>query len=91
MTDGDIEVRVGSILFEYTGGSEVVSASGATLAELFVDLDRRFPGLGFRVVDEQGRLRPHVAVFVDQRVTRDLATNLEGAGTVHILGALSGG
>jgi len=86
-----VRVRVGSILFEYTQGEEYVNGAGATVAGLFEDLERRHPGLAFRVLDEQGRLRRHVAVFLDQRATRDAGASLDGVATVHILGALSGG
>lgn len=86
-----VRVRVGSILFEYTGGEEFVEGAGATVSELFDDLERRFPGLRFRVVDEQGQLRPHIALFLDQRATRSTADPLDGVATVHVLGALSGG
>ena len=88
---GAVQVRVGSILFAYTGGRDRVEAEGATLAELLEDLDRRHPGLRFRVVDEQGRLRPHVNVFLDRRATRDLDSPLASGVEVAILGALSGG
>ena len=86
-----MKVQVGSILFEYTGGREWVEAEGATLAELVDDLDRRFPGLAWRVRDESGALRPHVAVFLDQKLERDPAAALADVRTVHVFGALSGG
>ena len=86
-----VSVRVGSILFEYTGGAELVDGAGATVAELFADLETRYPGIAFRVLDEQGVLRPHIALFLDRRATRDAAAPLAGVGTVHVLGALSGG
>jgi sulfur-carrier protein len=44
-----------------------VEAEGDTLDALFADLDRRYPGLRFRVVDEQGQLRPNMRVFVNGR------------------------
>jgi molybdopterin synthase sulfur carrier subunit len=86
-----VKVHVGSILFEYTGGADWVEAEGETVDRLIDDLERRFPGLAFRVRDEQGRLRPHLAVFLDKRPVRDGGASLAGVGAVHLLGALSGG
>ncbi len=54
-----MKVRIPSPLHSYTQSTEV-SATGATLAELLTDLDRQFPGLRFRLIDELDRLRPHM-------------------------------
>ena len=86
-----MNVRVGSILHEYTGGASSVEAEGRTLRALFADLDRRYPGLRFRVVDEQDRIRPHIQVFVGQTKATGLDTAVQAGTEVHILGALSGG
>ena len=59
-----MKVLIPSPLYSYTKRREV-EASGATLGELFVDLDRQYRGLRFRVIDEQDRIRPHVRVFVN--------------------------
>jgi molybdopterin converting factor small subunit len=55
------------------------------------DLDRRFPGIRFRIVDEQSRLRQHMKVFVNQDSVRDLTTPLVSTDEVTIMQALSGG
>lgn len=86
-----MKVHVGSILYEYTGGRPTVEASGGTVAELFDDLERRFPGLRFRVVDEREEVRAHMRVFVNGELVRGLARKLERGDEVHVLGALSGG
>ena len=85
-----MKVRIPSPLLSYTQSTEV-SATGATLAELLTDLDRQFPGLRFRVIDEQDRLRPHMRIFVNQAQVRDLACPLASSDTVQIIQALSGG
>ena len=69
----------------------MVSADGATLGEVLLDLDRQFPGLRFRVVDEQGRLRKHMNVWLDDERVRDLSAALDGVDEVVIMQALSGG
>ena len=84
-------VRIPTPLRSYTGDQKVVSADGATLGEVLLDLDRQFPGLRFRVVDEQGRLRKHVNVWLDGERVRDLSAALDGVGEVVIMQALSGG
>jgi molybdopterin converting factor small subunit len=85
-----VKVLIPTPLRSYTGGAEV-TAEGATLAELLHDLDRRHPGIRFRIVDEQERLRRHLRVFVNREEVRDLATALAPADEVQILQALSGG
>ena len=86
-----IRVLVPSQLHAYTGGVSRVEAAGATIDAVFDDLDRRFPGLKFRVIDEQARIRPHMRVFVGRQAARDLATPLADGEELLIFGALSGG
>ena len=64
---------------------------GANVAAALAELDRRFPGLRFRLVDEQGAIRPHVKLFLDARQVRDLGIGLPASGELMIVGALSGG
>lgn len=86
-----MDVRIPTPLRSYTGQAAHVSAEGATVAEVLADLDRQFPGIRFRVVDEQGRLRRHMKVFVNEEVVRDLATPLAPTDEVTLMQALSGG
>jgi molybdopterin synthase sulfur carrier subunit len=86
-----MRVRIPTPLRSYTQGAKVVAAEGATVDAVLADLDRQFPGLRFRVVDEQGRLRTHMKVFVDQESVRDLATPVEGLEEITLMQALSGG
>jgi molybdopterin synthase sulfur carrier subunit len=85
-----VKVRIPSPLHSYTESTEV-AAHGATLAELLLDLDRQYPGLRFRVVDELDRLRPHMRLFVNQQQVRDLQHPLASGDSVQIVQALSGG
>lgn len=85
-----MKVRISTPLRSYTKAAEV-EATGATVADVLQDLDRQFPGIRFRVVDEQGRLRQHMKVFVDQEITRDLTLDLAGYREVTLMQALSGG
>ena len=84
-------VRIASPLHSYTAGASRVEGRGATLAEVLGDLERRFPGIRFRMIDEQDRIRPHMRLFVNSQEARDLAAPVRGGDTVHVICALSGG
>jgi molybdopterin converting factor small subunit len=68
-----------------------VSADGRTVAELMFELDRRYPGIRFRMIDEQDAVRPHMRIFVNKEQIDDLGVSLGADDEVHILQALSGG
>jgi molybdopterin converting factor small subunit len=85
-----MRVLIPGALRSYTRESRV-EADGDTLAALFADLDRRYPGLSFRVVDEQGQLRPNMRLFVNGPGVRDLGHALRPTDFVAIVLALSGG
>jgi molybdopterin converting factor small subunit len=85
-----MKVLIASPLRPYTGASEV-EAEGATLGALLDDLDRRYPGIRFRMIDEQGQVRRHMRIFVDGTQVFDLAHALAGGEEVCIVQALSGG
>ena len=84
-------VSIPSPLRSYTEERREVEASGTSLSELVADLDRQFPGIRFRMIDEQDRLRPHMRMWVNKVETRVLATALASGDEVHIFQALSGG
>ena len=85
-----MKVLIPSALRSYTRQSHV-DAKGATLDALFADLEHRYPGLRFRVVDEQNRLRPNMRVFVNGIGVRDLGHALQPDDFVALVQALSGG
>lgn len=70
---------------------EVEASEAPDLATLLHTLDRRHPGMRFRMVDEQNQLREHIRLFVGQELSKSLETSLEGVEEVHIICALSGG
>lgn len=86
-----MQVVIPSQLHEYTAGRSRVEAAGGTLGEVLDDLDRRYPGLRFRVVDEQGRVRPHIRFFVNRQLAAALSQPLQDGDELVIVGALSGG
>jgi sulfur-carrier protein len=85
-----VKVSIPGPLLSYTKKRQV-QAVGPTLGAALDDLDRQFPGIRFRMVDEQDRVRPHMRVFVNGAQVFDLGHDLGPADTVHIVQALSGG
>ncbi|WP_293482063.1 MoaD/ThiS family protein [Phenylobacterium sp.] len=86
-----IRVSIPSQLIAYTNGATRVEAEGASVAEVLDDLDRRFPGLKFRVVDEQDRIRRHVRIFVGPEEAKTMDVPVGTGAEVLLFGALSGG
>ena len=85
-----MKVLIPSPLLSYTKEREV-DAAGATIAELLADLDRQYPGLRFRVIDEQDNMRGHMRFFVNNMQVFDLSHALSATDSVQIVQALSGG
>jgi len=83
-------VLIPSALQSYTGASWV-QAEGATLGEALEDLDRRYPGIRFRMVDEHGGIRRHVRFFHRKEAVHDLGQALAPGEELLIVQALSGG
>jgi molybdopterin converting factor small subunit len=86
-----MRVFVPTPLRSYTRHHADVEADGATVGELLTDLDRRYPGIRFRMIDEQDAIRPHVRIFVNGEQVWGLAAPLRPSDEVQILQALSGG
>ena len=93
-----VRVRVPSPLRSYTGAAEVAVAVPVlapemppTLGGVLAALDGAYPGIRFRMIDEQGQVRPHIRLFVDGALARELATPLSAGSSVMIVAALSGG
>jgi len=85
-----MKVGIPSPLLSYTRESEV-DAAGATIAALLADLDRQYPGLRFRVVNELEKMRPHMRFFVNGEQVFDLTHPLAPNDAVYLVQALSGG
>ena len=86
-----MKVLLPSPLADYTAHRREVEAEGATLAGLLADLDRRYPGIRFRMIDEQDRVRPHIKIFVNRAQATGLAAPLAPTDEVLVVAALSGG
>jgi molybdopterin synthase sulfur carrier subunit len=89
-----VTVRVPTILRQYTGGVSEVSASGTTLSEVLGSLEATYPGIGPRVLDDTGKLRRFVNVYVgddDVRFLSGLETPTPDGASVSIIPAVAGG
>ena len=85
-----MKVLIPSALRSYTESSRA-NANGATLAEVLIDLNRQYPGIRFRMIDEQERVRRHIRIFVNGEQVNKLSQPLSAADEVVIFQALSGG
>ncbi|MCX5369620.1 MULTISPECIES: MoaD/ThiS family protein [unclassified Streptomyces] len=88
-----IEVRIPTILRQYTDGQKAVEGTGDTIADLFTDLETRHTGIHARIVDD-GKLRRFVNVYLndeDVRFVDGIDTKLTDGDTVTILPAVAGG
>ncbi len=89
-----VSVRIPTILRSYTEDSSQVTAEGATLAEVLDSLESTYPGLKARVVDEDGKLRRFVNIYVaeeDVRFAQGLETSTPDGSQISIIPAVAGG
>lgn len=84
-------VHIPSALRSYTAQHSTIESDAKTLGQLLLELDRRFPGIRFRIVSEQDRIRPHIRMFVNDQQTFDLQSTLRSDDELYIVLALSGG
>jgi len=75
----------------YTGGAETEVDSAPTVGAVVDELERRYPGLKFRIIDEQDRIREHIAIFKNTDQVRQLGEPIGENDRLRIIGALSGG
>jgi len=85
-----MRVLIPSALQSYTQAAWV-EAEGTTVGDVLADLDRQYPGIRFRMVDEQGAVRPHIRLFVNSAQVFRLDAPLAATDRLHIVQALSGG
>lgn len=89
-----VSVRIPTILRTYTGGESEVKADGGTLREVIADLDARYAGIAARILDDSGKIRRFVNVYVgdeDVRFVDGLDTATPEGAQVSIIPAVAGG
>jgi molybdopterin synthase sulfur carrier subunit len=87
----NVTVSIPAPLRSYTAQRAEVEIQGTTLGEALAALDRKFPGLRFRIITEQDTIRPHIKIFIEQEQISDLTISLRPGDHIHIICALSGG
>jgi molybdopterin converting factor small subunit len=85
-----MKVLIPGALRSYTECGET-DANGTTLAAALADLERRYAGIRFRIIDEQDRIRRHIRIFVNGEQVRELSQPLAATDKIIIVQALSGG
>jgi molybdopterin synthase sulfur carrier subunit len=89
-----VQVRIPTILRSYTGGAAEVTAAEGTLRDVIAGLDADYPGLGGRILDDGGKLRRFVNVYVgdeDVRFAQGLDTQVAAGSRVSVIPAVAGG
>lgn len=84
-------VKIPSPLRSYTKNQSEVQASGQTVDEILSDLDKQYPGIRFRMIDERGAIRQHIKIYADHSQVKSIADQLNGQEVIYIICALSGG
>ena len=86
-----VKVRIPGVLYSYTNGASEVDGHGVTVDDVLRDLDARYPGLRFRIVDETGKLRPHIMIFIETRRIASLEDPVDPSAELVIVPSISGG
>jgi molybdopterin synthase sulfur carrier subunit len=87
-------VRIPTPLRTLTKGAAEVQGAGDTVSDIIQDLERQYPGLRERLVDEGGELRRFINIYVNEEDIRFLEgakTMLKAGDSVSIVPAIAGG
>jgi molybdopterin synthase sulfur carrier subunit len=83
-------VRLRAPLSELAGGKRELELEGATVAEVLQALEREHPGVRGWILDERGRIREHVNVFVNRDYGQE-DTAVGAQDRLSVIPAISGG
>lgn len=89
-----VTVRLPGALRDSAGGQTKIEANGRTLADVFADIERRHPGFRARVLDESGRIRTYVNVYIgedDARTKGGTDAPVPEGSLVMVIPAMAGG
>jgi len=87
-------VRIPTPLRSYTQNKDEVTAPGATVGEVLRNLEKAFPGIGTRLMDDKGGVRRYVNIFhndEDIRFLKELETPVADGDRLSIIPAIAGG
>ena len=88
------KIRIPTPLRKLTNNEEVVEVSAATIGEAIAELQKRFPGIKERLLDDTGGVRRFVNVYVNEediRFLQNQETALKEGDEVSIIPAIAGG
>lgn len=94
LRSGRVTIRFPRVLLQYWTGPAKIDVDGETLAEAFAKVNDQAPGLSSRILDDQGRIRRHVAIFVNGTMLTDKDPSvvaLNKGDEVHVVPSVSGG
>lgn len=89
-----VEVKFSAHLKRFVDLPEVHRSHGDTVKDIVDDLERNYPGVSNYLLHENGKLRQHVNLFLDDQLMADrdgLSDSVAGIKTVFVMQALSGG
>lgn len=89
-----VTVRLPGSLRDAVGGANKIEAKGATLEEVFADIERRHPGFRDRVLDDAGAIRTYVNVYIgdeDARAGGGIKARIADGAEVMVIPAMAGG
>jgi molybdopterin converting factor small subunit len=86
-----ITVNLSTHFRAYTNGKKTVEASGNSVNEILSDLNRKYNGIKFRIINEQDEVRHHIKIFKNSQQIDNLNISVSDKDVIHIIGALSGG
>jgi molybdopterin converting factor small subunit len=88
------KIRIPTSLRSFTRNQQEVTAGGATVGEVLRQLDKSFPGIGPRLLDDKGAVRRYVNIFLndeDIRFLQELDTPVKDADSITLIPAIAGG
>ncbi|HEU4487697.1 MAG TPA: ubiquitin-like small modifier protein 1 [Actinomycetota bacterium] len=88
------QVKIPTQLRSLTGDEPEVEAQGGTVSEIVDNLEARYPGLKERLVDDSGKLRRFVNIYVndeDVRFLNGIGTEVPDGARLSIIPAVAGG
>ena len=86
-----MKVNIPSPLRSYTGNKSSVEIRGSSIEELLKNLDKGYPGIRFRMIDERDQIREHIRIFINENQVKALGEKVSDRDVIHIICALSGG
>jgi hypothetical protein len=86
-----VKVWIAPPLRSYTNEAHFVEAKGGSLREVLDHLEKNYPDIRFRMIDEQDNIREHIHVFIGQSMAKNIEETVLEEQEVMIVVALSGG